>query len=129
MAIDSPKPLSNAGFHCVLCNKLAGTVELLPAGHPDGLSKNQATIFLRDFIGTEKVLVSAAGSPAVQAALDQADAAALYEADHLWAPFYCPTCKCVYCLEHWVVIPQYDEGYFDCSYGTCPEGHRRMTED
>ena len=118
-----------ARFYCALCNHLAGTVELLPAGHPDGLSKETATIFLKDFIGTEKVVVTAAGSQAVQAALAAADAAALYKVERLWAPFYCPECARVYCRQHWVIVPEYDEGYFDCSHGTCPQGHTRMTED
>ena len=124
-----PTPLAGAAFHCALCQKLACTVELLPVGHPEGLGKDKATIFLRDFIGTEKVVVTVAGISRVQAALEQADAAALYQVERLWAPFYCPTCNSIYCLDHWTVIPQYDEGYFDCSYGFCPQGHRRLLED
>jgi len=119
----------SASFYCALCNNVAGTVALLPPNHPDGLSKETATIFLKDFIGTEKVVVALKGSQAVKAALERADAAALYQVEHLWAPFYCPTCACVYCRKHWVIVPEYDEGYFDCSYGTCPKGHRRMAED
>jgi len=129
MGDDSTKPPASAAFHCALCNDLAGTVELLPAGHAEGLGKDKTTIFLKDFIGTEKVLVSPAEIPKVQAALDQGDAAALYAVEKLWAPFYCPACACVYCRKHWTIAPQYDEGYFDCSYGFCPRGHRRMTED
>ncbi|HKD14084.1 MAG TPA: hypothetical protein VKE71_06005 [Candidatus Angelobacter sp.] len=123
------KPLATATFRCALCNETAGTVELLPPGHPEGFSKDTSTIFLKDFIGTEQVVVSAAVSPHLQAALDKTDAAALYQVELLWAPFYCPTCARVYCRKHWVIIPEYDEGYFDCSHGTCPEGHRRLTED
>ena len=123
------RPPASASFPCALCNETAGTVELLPPGHPEGLSKDTSTIFLKDFIGTEKVVVSADASVAVRAALDKADVAALYQVEFLWAPFYCPTCAQVYCRKHWVLIPEYDEGYSDCSHGTCPEGHRRLTED
>ena len=119
----------SASFYCVLCKNLAGSVELLPPGHPDGLSKKTGTIFLKDFIGTEKVVVTPEGSRALQAALAAADPAALYKVERLWAPFYCPECASVYCRNHWVIVPEYDEGFFDCSYGTCPSGHRRMTEE
>src|SRR5215469_15763783 len=77
------KPLATATFRCALCNETAGTVELLPPGHPEGLSKDANTIFLTDFIGTEQVVVSTAVSPRVQAALDKADAAALYQIELL----------------------------------------------
>ena len=128
MDISTPmsSSLACATFYCALCQKLACTVELLPAGHSEGLKG--ATIFLRDFIGTEKVVV-VGRTQSLEAALEQADAAALYQIERLWAPFYCPTCKCVYCVEHWTVIPQYDEGFFECAYGTCPQGHVRLIED
>jgi hypothetical protein len=129
MAIDSTQPLARAAFHCALCNSLAGTVELLPAGHPEALGKDTTTIFLKDFIGTERVVLSTEQSKATEAALAQADAAALHRVERLFAPFYCPTCACVYCRKHWVVVPEYDEEFFDCSYGWCPKGHKRMLED
>lgn len=129
MAAASSKPLASASFYCALCQSLAATVDLLPSGHADGLGKATATIFLKDFIGTEKVALSDAQSQAIHAALTQADAPALYKVEHLFAPFYCATCARVYCRKHWVVIPEYDDGFFDCSYGWCPEGHKRMIED
>lgn len=42
---------------------------------------------------------------------------------------YCPTCDKVYCREHYDVEEEWDEGFYDCSYGTCPEGHRRLIDD
>jgi hypothetical protein len=120
--------LARAEFYCALCQNLAGTVELLPAGHADSLGKG-STILLKDFIGTEKVVLSSQQSAAIHAALTQTDAAALYKVEKLFAPFYCPTCACVYCRKHWAVIPEYDGDFFDCSYGWCPEGHKRLIED
>lgn len=105
MASDSNTPLASASFYCALCNNVAGTLDLLPPGHPDGLSKDVATLFLRDFIGTDKEIVSADSREALRTALTEADAAALYAVERLWAPFYCPECACVYCRRHWVVIP------------------------
>ncbi|MBI4279816.1 MAG: hypothetical protein HY660_15305 [Armatimonadetes bacterium] len=42
---------------------------------------------------------------------------------------YCPQCDRIYCREHYNVVVEWDQGFYDCSYGTCPEGHRRMIDD
>ena len=42
---------------------------------------------------------------------------------------YCPTCDRVYCRDHYQTEERYDEGFYDCTYGTCPQGHRRMIDD
>lgn len=45
---------------------------------------------------------------------------------------YCPDCGMIYCKDHWVMEVKYDEdfpGFYDCTYGTCPRGHRRMIDD
>ena len=116
-----------ASFHCVLCNELAGTVEILPATHPEALSKSP-TIAIKDFIGTEHVVISGDLSR-LETALRNSDAAALYKIDRLWAPFYCAECSKIYCRNHWKIFPVYDGDFFDCSYGYCPEDHKRLIED
>jgi len=117
----------NALFHCALCNQLAGTVELLPATHPEALSK-KPTIAIREFVGIEHVAVSGDLSQ-LETALRNSDAAALYKVERLWAPFYCPECLRVYCRNHWKIFPVYDETFYDCSYGYCPEDHKRLIDD
>ena len=42
---------------------------------------------------------------------------------------YCPTCDKVYCREHYDAEEEWDEGFYDCTYGTCPAGHRRLIDD
>jgi hypothetical protein len=42
---------------------------------------------------------------------------------------YCPSCDKVYCREDYDVEEEWDEGFYDCSYGTCPAGHRRLIDD
>ncbi len=42
---------------------------------------------------------------------------------------YCPVCDKIYCKRHYQVTVEWDEGYYDCSYGTCPKGHRRIIDD
>jgi hypothetical protein len=45
---------------------------------------------------------------------------------------YCPECDKAYCGDHIkqeVVMDDEDPGFYDCTYGTCPKGHRRMIDD
>ncbi len=42
---------------------------------------------------------------------------------------YCPECDKLYCWEHYNVKEEYDDGFYDCTYGECPKGHKRMIDD
>lgn len=42
---------------------------------------------------------------------------------------YCPECDKIYCYVHFNPEEVWDEGFYDCTYGTCPNGHRRMIDD
>ena len=42
---------------------------------------------------------------------------------------YCPECDKVYCDDHVRKEIEWDDGFYDCTYGTCPEGHRRIIDD
>jgi hypothetical protein len=42
---------------------------------------------------------------------------------------YCPECDKIYCWEHYNAVEEWEEGFYDCTYGICPEGHKRMIDD
>ncbi|MFW9949244.1 MAG: hypothetical protein ACFFKA_03840 [Candidatus Thorarchaeota archaeon] len=42
---------------------------------------------------------------------------------------YCPECDKIYCWEHYNAREEYDDGFYDCTMGECPNGHRRMIDD
>jgi hypothetical protein len=42
---------------------------------------------------------------------------------------YCPICDKIYCWEHYKAEEVFDDGFYDCTYGTCPVGHKRMIDD
>ena len=42
---------------------------------------------------------------------------------------YCPQCDKIYCWEHYNATVEYDDGFYDCTYGKCPKGHKRMIDD
>lgn len=43
---------------------------------------------------------------------------------------FCSKCSLAFCAEHWTnVQPVFDDGFYDCTYATCPNGHRIMIDD
>lgn len=42
---------------------------------------------------------------------------------------YCPECDKIYCRTHYLTEEEWDEGFYDCTFGTCPNGHRRLIDD
>jgi hypothetical protein len=123
-----------AVFPCSLCGEIAATVTLIPKNtdHPDVLNADAATLVLADFIGKTQEQVGEQREAPLRDAIVEKDAKRLYEVEHLWAPFYCHQCQRSFCIKHWVVLPQFDEdfpGFYDCSIGTCPQGHRRKIDD
>jgi len=42
---------------------------------------------------------------------------------------YCPECDRIYCWEHYNAREEWDEGFYDCTMGTCPQGHQRLIDD
>jgi hypothetical protein len=121
-------------FRCSLCGKVAATITLIPPNvrHADVLQPGVATLVIADFIGRSREQVGGAQEEPLRAALKEKNAAALYELQHLWAPFYCPQCQRSYCIHHWTVVDNFDEdfpGFYDSTTGTCPEGHRRKVDD
>ncbi|MBD3404969.1 MAG: hypothetical protein GF411_02400 [Candidatus Lokiarchaeota archaeon] len=42
---------------------------------------------------------------------------------------YCPKCDKIYCKNHYLTRVVYDQGFYDCTYGTCPIGHERIIDD
>lgn len=65
----------------------------------------------------------------VAAALETGNAAALYALDREYTPFWCPRCDASYCRDHFQTYEVYDDGFFDCIRGVCPEGHERTLAD
>ena len=42
---------------------------------------------------------------------------------------YCPKCDKVYCEDHYDLREVFDQGFYDCTYGTCPQDHERIIHD
>jgi len=136
---------ASATFACAACGGIAALVTLLSPGDPlpdmSGPTPGvpDRALLGRDVLADRPWLVIVGGpvskavsvfqADAVAAALDQADAAALYVADAELAPFWCPACGAAYCAGHYRAWATFDDGFYDATHGECPAGHERMLDD
>ena len=117
-------PPLQAEFHCAVCGALAATLTLDAEGMYEHIH----------FMGQITERTDGPERDALTDGIIRRDVAAIYAANALWAPFYCPECKAVYCGEHWRVEMTFEDedglpGWYDCAHGTCPHGHRRLVDD
>lgn len=111
-----------AVFPCDLCEQPAAIIHLAP----DGL------IVVEALIGRSTQRIGGPGLARSHAILAHRNVRALYALNTEWASFYCPTCDRSYCRAHWQLDVRYDDdypGWYDCAYGVCPAGHRRLVDD
>lgn len=137
---------ASATYRCRECGKVASTVTLVAPGEPDprltpeppgvppGASTILGTVFPRGgqlSIDGGPISITLAPVPMEQVAapLKSGNAAALFALDREYAPFWCPICDASYCRDHYRKSEVYDEGFFDCIRGVCPQGHERTLED
>jgi hypothetical protein len=119
---------------CSVCGQLA--IRVCPIAQSRGILK--AILSDAEFICegiTRSFALRADGVERVFAWLRDDDLAALHryildEADvDGGLDAYCPECDQIYCREHYNVVEEWDEGFYDDSRGTCPSGHTRLVDD
>jgi predicted RNA-binding Zn-ribbon protein involved in translation (DUF1610 family) len=122
-----------ARFRCAACGKMAAVVKVARAGTAIDMGPplsrgtyDRDAIVVDYFLGTASTFADPATLDAVQEALSShaPDPAALRRIDRELAPFYCPDCGLNYCRADWKTWPVFDEGFYDCTMGICPGGHR-----
>jgi hypothetical protein len=124
----------SATFRCRRCDEVAATVHLVPpaAAVPGATESYGAQTWRLAIAGgpNPMTVYPVRDPPTLAAILDRADLEALAAVDGEYANFRCPACRLAYCRNHWSdVKAQFDEGFYDATYATCPEGHRVMIDD
>lgn len=116
-------PVTHAQFHCDGCGALAASLSLDEKGwcEIDGILGK---------VGN----ATGSNALALQWALEDESAFHIHALNPLWAPFYCPDCDKVYCKDCWRIELQFEDepglpAWYDCAYGTCTQGHRRLVDD
>jgi len=117
-------PIAAAEYTCALCGAVAGRVEVVHSPTPMG-RRLVHSVFCSmwqqaspDATHARAAEVLRGGSPG-----------ALWALNAEWAPLFCPECDACYCRAHWREQMEFDEGFYDCTFGTCPHGHTRMLDD
>jgi hypothetical protein len=125
-------------FGCAKCGELAGVVRVARAGTTvdmgPALGRETQTrdgLVVDYFLGTAWLAAKAEELDAVQALTDREaiDPLALRQVNPGLAPFYCPDCELNYRSKDWDTYVLVDEGFYDCTMGTCPSGHQHMVDD
>jgi hypothetical protein len=130
-------PVISATYLCASCGEVASTVSLIPPGQPD---PGPSTSMILGSAFPDRARLSIDGGPvsvtygfvpedSVAAALESGDPSALYAINFEYTPFWCPSCGVSYCDEHYRSWITFDDGFYDATYGECPQGHERMLDD
>ena len=136
----------SATFQCAACGNVAATVTLVEPGQP-GPTRTPEPPGAQPGVGSflssafpDQAHLAIDGGPVsvahgfvpierVAAALEASDAAALFAINYEYAPFWCPRCNASYCGDDYRSWVTFDEGFYDATYGVCPEGHERELDD
>jgi hypothetical protein len=113
---------------CAFCGKVE-------AGFRIAVSKRDGKKYLY-YIGiTTTASFDSKDAKKVFSLLEEDNIAAVHDFAHSSAALeegidaYCPKCDKIYCYNHYNVSEKWDEGFYDCHYGTCPLGHKRIIND
>lgn len=124
---ESNPPRAQATYTCARHGTVAGSLRLHPMA-----GGNHWLLVEEGFLGRTSRRLGSTAAARIAQVLERADAAVLYALDLEYAPFYCPTCKAVYCGECWrtfLVFADDLPGFLEETRGICPEGHERMLSD
>jgi hypothetical protein len=116
---------ARAELRCHVCDAVAAVVE-----------RRGRQVVVTGFLGSTWLSTSTVRHKVSRRDLDRAIAAAdvdvLYGLNPELVPAWCPTCAASYCQKHWrLEVAGADDhpGWYEATYGTCPEGHRRVLDD
>lgn len=117
--------IRSATFFCAKCGEVAGSLELLP-------SPTSPSLRVEGPAAQSLMRISPQLAARLDEALTVGTPGALYTLSFEYAPSYCPECKLCYCHQCWELETVFDEdfaGFYDCTYGICPHGHRCLVDD
>ena len=112
-----------ANFACEICGHPAGRVVFYSDGAADA-HLGPASLHVTGVEGSIGFSIRDAETVAsLTVAVIAADAEALHRLNDEYTPFWCWKCRMTYCYRHWQLHVRMDEGFYDATYGTCPNGH------
>lgn len=113
-------------YICHDCGAVAGSIELSMT------PEERLCVRVVGPVAETRYFLDAIARPRILDALRREGAQPLYQVSPDYAPFYCPDCAKNYCRNCWQATPLFDDdfpGWYDCTEGICPQGHRRILDD
>ena len=128
---EDAEQIAETVFTCAICGEVACHLKLFVASASEEPQAGQLRSFLRasGFIGEIEMLVSGEEKDRLQAYMARRSAKEMHELYLKYAPCFCVQCGRAYCAAHWQMSLAFDEGFYDCTDGVCPEGHEQMLDD
>ena len=112
---------------CARCGGEAAKFSLLPPRPAD--KSAQHGLQRTGFIG-EVTKFGAADELRRLLEMIRSDCAAAQGADADFVAFHCRACHRNYCQRCWRMgPPEFDDGFYDFTKATCPEGHEQIVDD
>ena len=116
---------------CARCGRAAAEIALLPAAETgESMWRHKDRLERTDFLGTVVKFGAYAQLLEFFESLCRGEYTAIRAADLDFIAFYCEACGQVYCDNCWSLgTPVFDEGFYDYTLGTCPQGHEQIVDD
>jgi len=116
---------------CSQCGRAAAEIALLPGSEQgESLLHEHDRLERTDFIGMLTQTGEYTDLLALFEAIARADYAKARAIDPDLVAFCCKKCERVYCDQCWQLDPpEFEDGFYDCTRGTCPQGHQQIVDD
>lgn len=115
---------------CARCGQPAATFTVLAATEGAGLWRDRDRLERTGFMGAVTKFGSRVSFTNFIAAIQRRDYQAAGQFDPDFVAFHCWSCDQDYCESCWQIgPPEFDEDFYDCTRGACPQGHEQIVDD
>lgn len=116
---------------CAHCGAIAAEIALL-VGWPSSSNPSERCTRLErtGFLGKPTIYGDLETLASLFEAIEREDFVSARFEDPDFVSFHCRDCGKAYCERCWKQGPaEFDDGFYDCSRATCPEGHEQIIDD
>lgn len=115
---------------CSSCGQPAAEFSALRAGEGEGFLNDRDRLERMGWFGQCLRPLPHPEALALLEAIRKGELDALAREDIDLFGFFCRACGRAYCQACWTIAPpEFDDGLYDCTRGTCPAGHWQLLDD
>jgi hypothetical protein len=115
---------------CARCQQSAATFSLYPANTGEGVGHDRDRLVRTGFLGEVTKFGTLESLENLYQALAARNYALTRKQDPDFIAFHCWECNQDYCEQCWHIGPmEFDEGFYDSTHATCPNGHEQLVDD